>query len=283
MTKKNYSDMNKEEYIAAMMEDLPDLTREGAERLYDISRPMIGEQKKRDADKKERESRKVKDLPALTGMNVRFCRSRPPKSIKARVSRRGQWMLPGTKRADDIGKGWNVPATGGYAGGWETGTALAYAFLKQAKAEKGGMSAGHTFQWILESAFKATDPLGGIDKVLGRMVFDMPDANCSMRGQLCGFIQTIGNWAASAAVMLTGEPHQLSYEQIVGLANRGLAYSQADHDAEMMPIWEAEEEADKAERRAATTAKRRQLREARKAAALVAPPTEYVAPERLAA
>lgn len=216
-----------------------------------------------DQERIARESRKLKDLDPLTGMAVRFCRNRPPKRIKARVTKRGRWLLPGVKAKGRM-ELWDVPATGGYVGGWETGKALAYALLKNANAT--GKVDGYDFQQILLSAIKATEREGGFSAVFpDSNVSDMTEAQSSKRGQLCGFIQCVGDWACSAAVKLVGEPHNLSQDQIIGLANRGLAYSQEDHDAVMLPIWEAEEAADGAKRRAATTAKRRALRLARTA------------------
>lgn len=271
MTDKTNSAHDTEQAVLKIMKDFPKLSRKDAEQTYELSLELGDVLRKshadRNAERIKRESRKVKDLPPLTGLHTRFCRRTPPTRIKIRKGSKGFWRLPGVSMK---GRAWDVPATGGYSGGWETGKALAYAYLKQAK--ESGREDGHGLQSILETAMRAAVNLGGIDAVLGCPEFpmdQMPEANLSLRGQLCGFIQTIGNWACSAAIMLVGEPHNLSAQQIVGLANRGLAFDQAAFDAHWHPIWDAQEAADEAryqqERRDARNAKRRARRAAKKA------------------
>lgn len=275
----------KAKFIAEMMEINPEKnTLEVAERMWECAGEIVlaGNERRATAEaaRVERESRKVKDLSPLTGMRVRFCRNKPPARIKSRGGLEGKrylyQTLPGVPSSKKV---WDVPATGGYVGGWETGMALAFLFYKRAKTVD--RASGWNFLEIVRSIAASAEPHGGLAVVLGNAKLT-PEQD-SMRGQVCGFLTAIGDWASCAALYMKGPADDLSEAQLIGMANRGLAYDSAAAHAEMLAEDERTEAEWEQERRAATTEKRRALREARKAAAQAAPIVEYVEPERLAA
>ena len=114
------------------------------------------------------------------------------------------------KRSDGDGISfWNVPATGGYGGGNDTGGAMAMAYLRH-------LTANPQYQ-------------GGL---LQHIVLDMceaykrgltADEELSLRGQIVGFCSTICATVQSVAPLLGYQPDATEEAQLLKRANAGLA------------------------------------------------------------
>lgn len=277
---KLHSGMSLKEYMEAMEVELPGLSPDGWERMYALAMSMLLTQEEKRAAQDLKERRPIKKLPAFSGLNLQFCRRRPAKKlcVSKRAKRLG-WALPFATAKDP----WPVPSTGGYQGGWEAGTAIAWLYLKNCRRPEGVN--GYQVIEILQSMVNKAEMVGGFGAVIGEgyNVMTATPEQQAMRGQCLAFLKQLGDWASLWAVNSTGPHTEFSEAQLIGLANRGLAYDEAAATAHYVAEDEAEDAAWKARRRAAITAKRRSLREARKAAAAASPPDEYVEPERLAA
>lgn len=117
---------------------------------------------------------------------------------------------------------WDIPATGNYFGGHETGEAMALAFLKFLR-EGDEVGCGRWLISVVESFMIRFEQEGGGQMVHGS-VLDMSDGFSSFRGQYCGFFGLLSNWLWGAAKDLGANLDQITEKDLVCRANAGLNF-----------------------------------------------------------
>jgi hypothetical protein len=121
---------------------------------------------------------------------------------------------------------WNVPATGGYHGGYETGAAMAIAMLKFMREENSGFEPVITCSLpeVIESfMIRFVEEQGS--EMLDRKSADRTESFASFRGQYCGFFNTLCNWLSAAAKSPGGENlDNVAEGLLVARANAGLGF-----------------------------------------------------------
>jgi hypothetical protein len=140
------------------------------------------------------------------------CAPAPAKPIKLK---RGQ--LGATKKGL-----LNLPATGGYLGGNETGKAMALNLLKEMRASEPGLGFLR-MQWMI-SEFMRRMELDGGHAVYDRPVAEWSDAEDSRRGQYVGFIGTLSHWMEIAVREMGSELDSLSENLLLTMASDGLNF-----------------------------------------------------------
>ena len=116
---------------------------------------------------------------------------------------------------------WNVPATGGYFGGYETGKAMAQSFLKYLREEKCDAPA-YWLTNIVESFMVRSEQEGGKAMLDRSPVSEWSDSFDSLRGQYVGFFNTVSQWLSASAKNLGGNLDSLTEQDLVRRANVGL-------------------------------------------------------------
>lgn len=104
---------------------------------------------------------------------------------------------------------WDVPLTGGYFGGTETGSAIACMYLAHIRRQ---MNGDKTYTLSLASILCA----------LTQRVTKNPDEADSLRGQVVGFGSVIGRWLTAAVEQLGGNLEAAELKKLLGNANDGL-------------------------------------------------------------
>ena len=127
---------------------------------------------------------------------------------------------------------WNLPATGGYFGGFATGEAMAVAYLKALRDDK----IDYHLAFIVESMMVRCEQEGGSKEVVNPGDRS-PEAN-SLRGQYCGFFYTLTKWLGMAARSFGSNLDNLHERELVAQANAGLGF---DSEAFMASLSEGEE------------------------------------------
>lgn len=118
---------------------------------------------------------------------------------------------------------WDVPATGGYFGGYRTGEAMALAFAKFLREDGEAAIAPAQLTCIVESFMERYEQEGG--KTMRSLPMNQySDEFSSFRGQYVGFFNTITKMLADAAVRLGGEFDRTSERELVDRANAGLGF-----------------------------------------------------------
>lgn len=120
---------------------------------------------------------------------------------------------------------WDVPATGGYMGGYETGEAMALAFAKFLREESGDY-AGGALTHIVGSFMERYEDEGG-KEMEERPVPEQSHSSASLRGQYVGFFNTIAKLLRDAAQRLGGEFDRTSERELLQRANSGLGFDEA--------------------------------------------------------
>jgi hypothetical protein len=114
----------------------------------------------------------------------------------------------------------NLPATGGYIGGNETGAAMALNLLKEMRASEPGL--GFLRMQHMISEFMRRIELDGGHAVYDRPVAEWSDAEDSRRGQYVGFIGTLSHWMEAAVRQMGGQLDTMSEEALLISASNGL-------------------------------------------------------------
>jgi hypothetical protein len=149
--------------------------------------------------------------PIVTKVNAE---SAPAPSIAKPVKlKRGQ--LGATKKGL-----LNLPATGGYAGGNETGKAMALNLLKEMRASEPGLGFLR-MQHMISEFMKRIELDGGL-AAFDRPVDEWSEAQTSRRGQYVGFIGTLSHWMEAAAQQMGSELDGMSENMLLTMASDGL-------------------------------------------------------------
>lgn len=120
---------------------------------------------------------------------------------------------------------WDVPATGGYHGGYETGAALANAYLKYKRLHQ---SEPHTeLSHIAESFMVRFEQEGGLQSLKRVHGEDADEGMDALRGQYIGFFNTLNYWLASAVRVMGGNLDKVSEQELLDSANLGLQFDSA--------------------------------------------------------
>jgi hypothetical protein len=115
---------------------------------------------------------------------------------------------------------WNVPATGGYFGGYKTGECLAVAFLKyQRLHDVGDLSS------VVESFMIRFEAEGG-SAMLNRPASEWSESFRALRGQYCGFFSCLSYWLHCAATAQGGDLDTTAEQDIEQVANDGLKFNE---------------------------------------------------------
>lgn len=124
---------------------------------------------------------------------------------------------------------WNVPATGGYFGGYETGAAMATAFLKFIRSSNKDV---HGYlPWIVDSFARRIEQEGG-SEMADRRYGKTSESYDSLRGQYVGFFNTLASALlnhAKTCDYLDG----VSERELVASANAGLGFDQSAYMASL--------------------------------------------------
>lgn len=164
-----------------------------------------------------------------------------PNPIKRKTrGKPGFWRLPFVAgwRTESASPCWNVPASGGYFGGYETGEAMAQAFLKFVREEKGDFPA-YGLTDIVESFMTRFEQEGG-KAMRDRSPFGgQSETFEALRGQYCGFFNTVSQWLAASATHLGSGLDRIEEQDLVRRANAGLGF---DHVAYMASLSDEDEE-----------------------------------------
>lgn len=118
---------------------------------------------------------------------------------------------------------WNVPATGGYMGGYQTGEAMAIAFLKHIRAEAPG-DAPSWLTGIVESFMVRFEQEGGNAALEHTMLKDWSSEFESLRAQYFGFFGTLAKWLQTFVKAYGANLDQVDEQILVDLANSGLMF-----------------------------------------------------------
>ena len=140
-------------------------------------------------------------------------------------------------RTESASPCWNVPASGGYFGGYETGEAMAQAFLKFLREEKGDFPA-YWLTGIVESFMTRFEQEGGKAMADRSPCSEWSEPFEAFRGQYCGFFNTVSQWLAASAKHLGSNLDRITEQDLVRRANAGLGF---DHVAYMASLSDDEE------------------------------------------
>lgn len=108
--------------------------------------------------------------------------------------------LPFVRFEMKVGRWWGLPATGGYEGGYKVGEAMAHIYMQYLReSEPSACPSGLAF--IMES-FQERMSAEGQDTYAHRPISDWPDGLSSIRGQYCGFFNTLNQSLLQFAKLL---------------------------------------------------------------------------------
>lgn len=132
----------------------------------------------------------------------------------------------------DFPRFWDVPAEGGYWGGYKTGEAMAQAFLR-ALRHLPHEDAAPGITWAFEGFLHAMNVHGGsqplMDSKRGDIVHGGPMD--SLRGQYVGFFNTVNKWIFAAAKNLGPSLDKMDMETLTEKANAGIRFDSAAYQA----------------------------------------------------
>lgn len=118
---------------------------------------------------------------------------------------------------------WDVPALGDYPGGYQTGEALAVAYLKYLRSPERQWSGDNELVHILDSLTKRITELTQPEHA-GQRLDALPIDLASLRGQRAGFLNTLNRWLISAAKQLGANLDQVDDARILQRASDGLRW-----------------------------------------------------------
>ncbi|GKW21884.1 hypothetical protein PEC302107_36130 [Pectobacterium araliae] len=115
---------------------------------------------------------------------------------------------------------WTLPSVGGYFRGYEVGEAMAYLFLKFLNENKVPAEVGYGYYThIMFSLFHRYEMEGGHS---AEVEHSEAEGFTSIRGQLCGFMNTTSKWLVSAACGMDAEARRFTEAQLMAKANTAL-------------------------------------------------------------
>lgn len=118
---------------------------------------------------------------------------------------------------------WTVPAAGGYFGGYETGEAMAYAFMKVVREKSRENFGSYIITHIAESFMIRFEEEGG-KEMNSRGTDKFDDGFDSLRGQYIGFFNSIGKFLVSAAGSNAAYLDSIDSAALTHKANAGLKF-----------------------------------------------------------
>jgi len=123
-------------------------------------------------------------------------------------------------RSRTLATSWAIPATGGYPGGYETGEAMALAFLKALRSNpvSGSCLASIAHSWMVRF-----EEEGGVAMAHGGH-WQRGLSYSSLRGQYVGFCNTLEKWLVSAAQHLGQSLDAVDEADLIARANEGLGF-----------------------------------------------------------
>lgn len=116
---------------------------------------------------------------------------------------------------------WDVPATGDYGGGYQTGEALAVMYLKYLRSPEREWSGDNELLHILDSLTQRITELTQ-PEYASLHPDTWPIELASLRGQRVGFLTTLNRWLIGAAQELGTRLDQVDDAHILKRANDGL-------------------------------------------------------------
>lgn len=142
-----------------------------------------------------------------------------------KVKRRGLNRLPfvAKQSSKTIARYWDLPASGGYFGGYETGEAMAQALLKiMRNKETSGFNIELTN--IVESFMVRFEQEGGSSMANKNQMADWSESFDSFRGQYVGFFNTLCQWLELSAIHIGRNLDSITEKEISGRASMGLSF-----------------------------------------------------------
>ena len=130
------------------------------------------------------------------------------------------------KRSKVTATAWDIPAGGGYFGGYKTGEAMALAYLKHDRAH-GRSHMYYQFREIVESFLIRIEQEGGWAAYCAS---EGNDEMAGLRGQFVGFMNTISDRLTMASRFLFHDLDMVTERELIDIANLGLNF---DHVAYM--------------------------------------------------
>jgi hypothetical protein len=118
----------------------------------------------------------------------------------------------------------NVPATGGYVGGCNTGEAMATALLKELRGSESEM-AFMRMAGMISTLTRRLEAEGGAAMEAQR-VGNWSDSYSTIRGQYVGFTHALGHWLLAASKQLGKNLDAISDESLLAKANAGLNFDE---------------------------------------------------------
>lgn len=173
----------------------------------------------------------MKSLATFTSLPTAFI-GQPARPLKRKTrGQSGIRRLPfvAGKRTDCAAPFWSVPATGGYFGGYETGVAMAHAFLKFLRTSDDCFYV-HWLTSIARSFMVRFEQEGG-QAMQSRPFCECSAEFSSLRGQYCGFFGTVSQWLATSARNLGADLDRLTEQDLLACANAGLGFDDAAYAA----------------------------------------------------
>jgi hypothetical protein len=143
-------------------------------------------------------------------------------SLKYGRSKNQFRRLPFMARGEEIkALCWNLPATGGYEGGYRAGEAMAISFLKYLRSQDAPFF--HTeLTSITQSIMERWSQEGG-HRMAAQSMANQSLAYESLHGQCCGFFNTLLPWIQAAASGLGRSLDGFTEDDVLRMANTGLS------------------------------------------------------------
>lgn len=163
----------------------------------------------------------------------RHCPNTLPRRLKRKPRRKYAFQeLPfvGGRKTDLAIRWWHVPARGGYVGGYQTGEAMAQAFLKFLRSQ-GRTNHAQQLTQVAESFMARYEQEGG-RAMAGKRMTEWSEGFDSLRGQYIGFFNTVSQWLAAAAIELGRNLDQATDQELIKRANAGLDFDLSAYRAE---------------------------------------------------
>jgi hypothetical protein len=108
--------------------------------------------------------------------------------------------LPFVRFGAKVGRWWALPATGGYEGGYKVGEAMAQIYMQYLRESELG-ACPNSLAFIMES-FQERMSAEGQETYAHRPIPEWPEGLTSIRGQYCGFFNTLNQSLLQFAKLL---------------------------------------------------------------------------------
>ena len=119
---------------------------------------------------------------------------------------------------------WNVPTTGGYLGGYETGRAMAHDFLKMLRNDQSSTPPTDLAQIVKSFAIKFGIENG--PEMCNKPIPERTENFGSLHGQYVGFFNTLSEWLKAGAKHLVGGLDEMTEDDLLARANAGLVFDE---------------------------------------------------------